>query len=206
MPKPIVCLGLTGSVATVKVVEILEEIDKRGWGVVVVVTESAKNFLKAEYKGQVVEKGLEEKLLEMNGTLYTDDDEWSTYKKVGADDVVHIELVKRCSLLCIAPLSANSLASITHGLATNLLMSVVRAWPYNIHPSFTVPTKPFIVAPAMNPVMWAQNVTHTQIAAIQASGAILVPPVEKRVACGDVGVGGLASPVTICEAIEAALK
>lgn len=61
------------------------------------------------------------------------------------DPVLHIELRRWADVLVLAPLSANTMAKVAHGLCDNLLTSVVRAWDY---------AKPMIVAPAMNTYMW----------------------------------------------------
>ncbi|KAJ8458025.1 hypothetical protein OPV22_030951 [Ensete ventricosum] len=109
--------------------------------------------------------------------LYTDDDEWSSWKKIG-DGVLHIELRKWADIMVIAPLSANTLAKIAGGLCDNLLTCIVRAWDYS---------KPIFVAPAMNTLMWNNPFTKRHLDAINELGVNLIPPVTKRLACGDYG-------------------
>ncbi len=62
--------------------------------------------------------------------LLSDADEWRGYASVGADPVLHIELRKWADVLVVAPLSANSLAKLAHGLADNLLTSTARCWEF----------------------------------------------------------------------------
>ncbi|KAA8542187.1 hypothetical protein F0562_023339 [Nyssa sinensis] len=62
--------------------------------------------------------------------LYTDEDEWSTWTKIG-DNVLHIELRRWADIMVIAPLSANTLGKIAGGLCDNLLTCIVRAWDYS---------------------------------------------------------------------------
>ncbi|CAA6659641.1 unnamed protein product [Spirodela intermedia] len=98
--------------------------------------------------------------------LYTDDDEWSTWSKIG-DSVLHIELRKWADLMVIAPLSANTLG------------------------------KPLFVAPAMNTFMWNNPFTERHLSLITELGISLIPPVTKRLACGDYGNGAMAEPSVI---------
>lgn len=121
-------------------------------------------------------------------TITTDMAETFDGYKLG-DPIDHIELRKWASCLVVAPLSANTMAKMTYGLCDNLLTNVYRAWDF---------TKPVIVAPAMNTFMWDNPITHEQIQTLRQRGLIIVPPVAKRLACGDVGVGAMASVEDIC--------
>lgn len=100
--------------------------------------------------------------------------------------MLHIELRKWADLLCVAPLSADFLAKIVNGLVNGLLGGVVRAWEND---------KKWIVAPAMNTAMWEKRITADHIkrlvAEIEPPPRVL-EPVEKRLACGDVGRGAMA--------------
>ena len=145
--------------------------------------------------------------------IWRDADEWSKYTSVGDDPVLHIELAKRNTLLLIAPLCANSLAAAALGLCGNLLGSVLRAWYYDLEPEFAAPlaarfgehavNRPVLVAPAMNSFMWHQRVTGVHLDTLLARGVQVVPPVSKKLACGDVGVGAMAE---VQDIIEAALR
>lgn len=119
--------------------------------------------------------------------LYTDEEEWATWKKIG-DPVLHIELRKWADVLVIAPLSANTLAKIAGGLCDNLLTCVVRAWNFS---------KPLLVAPAMNTLMWENPFTSRQVATLEELGVRIIPPVSKKLACGDVGSGAMAEPESV---------
>lgn len=81
-------------------------------------------------------------------------------------------------MFLIAPLSANTLAKISHGLCDNLLTSVARAWDYN---------KPMLIAPAMNTFMWDNPLTGEQLKKMESLGAMVISPVIKTLACGDTG-------------------
>jgi phosphopantothenoylcysteine decarboxylase len=95
----------------------------------------------------------------------------------------------------IAPLSANSLAKIANGLCDNLLTCVVRAWDFR---------KPLLVAPAMNTYMWESPFTEQHLGACRKLGVKVIAPVEKRLACGDVGNGGMAAPDVVADVVREA--
>ena len=120
-------------------------------------------------------------------------------------------------MLLIAPLDANTLAKLAVGLCDNCLTCVWRAWDA---------TKPVVLAPAMNTLMWENSFTkrHIRSLAVDAGAAHIpghltdlqliaqindrsktlriVPPIEKELACGDVGFGGLADVADIAAAVR----
>jgi phosphopantothenoylcysteine decarboxylase/phosphopantothenate--cysteine ligase len=111
------------------------------------------------------------------------------------DPLSHLELVRRCDALCVAPASANTIAKLAHGLADNLLTSAA-----------LVSTAPLIVAPAMNNHMYEHPATRVNLDALRRRGARIVDPVEGRLASkGEWGVGRLAEPSEILVAIEDAI-
>ncbi|CDJ41216.1 flavoprotein domain-containing protein, putative, partial [Eimeria tenella] len=141
------------------------------------------------------EKGLHFLPQPLRPLVRKDSQEWAAWKQRG-DPVLHIELRRWADLFLIAPLSANSLAKISSGLCDDLLSCVARAWSYS--------SKPLVAAPAMNTEMWQHPITSQQLQQLQHFGAKIVPPVAKRLICGDTGVGAMAEPHTIaCEALEA---
>jgi hypothetical protein len=133
--------------------------------------------------------------------LLSDAAEWSSYARVGADAVAHIELRAWADVLLVAPASAHTLAKLAGGLADNLLTSAARAWPF----AHGRVAKPLLVAPAMNDAMWAHPATAEHLGRLRAWGVRVVDPVEKRLACGDVGVGALADVRDIVRAVRDAL-
>ncbi|GLI71429.1 hypothetical protein VaNZ11_016643 [Volvox africanus] len=121
--------------------------------------------------------------------LPQDESEWRQWRAVG-DPVLHIELRRWADVLVVAPLSANTLAKMANGLADNLLTCVVRAWDF---------TRPLLVAPAMNTAMWTSPFTSRHLDTLTQLGAnvVVVPPISKRLACGDEGMGAMAAPEDI---------
>ncbi|ONK77693.1 uncharacterized protein A4U43_C02F9540 [Asparagus officinalis] len=180
--KPRVLLAASGSVAAIKFESLCRSFTE--WAEVkAVVTKSSLHFL-------------DQSSLPREVTLYTDDDEWTSWKKIG-DGVLHIELRKWADLMVIAPLSANTLAKIAGGLCDNLLTCIVRAWDYN---------KPLFVAPAMNTFMWNNPFTKLHLETIDKLGISVIPPITKRLACGDFGNGAMAEPSEIYTTVRLSLK
>jgi phosphopantothenoylcysteine decarboxylase / phosphopantothenate---cysteine ligase len=93
----------------------------------------------------------------------------------------------RADLLVIAPLTANSLAKLAAGLADNLVTEAALAH-----------RGPVLLAPAMNPRMWAHPATQANVEAVRARGAILVGPEEGDTAEGEWGLGRMSEPEEIC--------
>src|SRR2546427_8004792 len=92
----------------------------------------------------------------------------------------------RADLLVVAPLTANTLAKIASGLADNLVTEAALAH-----------RGPVLLAPAMNPRMWASPATQSNVGVLRARGALFVGPGEGETAEGEWGVGRLAEPEEI---------
>lgn len=171
MSRPRILWGLTGSVATIRAGALANQLLEVG-EVRAVVTRRARHFLEP---------------LPTTIPTFDDDDEWDSWKKLG-DEVLHIELRKWADVFLIAPVTADCLAKVSNGLSDTLLLSVARAWDFE---------KPFVLAPAMNTKMWEHPVTSEHLAKVANWGVQIVEPVAKKLACSDVGMGGLAPPETI---------
>lgn len=125
--------------------------------------------------------------------IILDQDEWKWAER--GDPVLHIELRDWADVFLIAPLSANSMAKLANGICDNLLTCIARAW------GFEAGGKPILVCPAMNPTMWHHPVTLTQLHILKEYGYHIIDPIEKKVICGDVGLGAMAEPATIVKAL-----
>lgn len=187
-----VLLGATGSVAAVRVPALVDAFRAAGHRVRVVATDPATYFFDPA---------------PLRDILTLDADEWPGERYTRGDPVRHIELRDWADLFVVAPLDANTLAKLAVGLCDNCLTCVWRAWPAG---------KPVVLAPAMNTVMWESRFTGRHLRAIaadfgaghipghlenepllaqinaRATGLRVAPPISKRLACGDVGVGAMA--------------
>ncbi len=179
MPTHIL-LGVTGSIAAYRSAELVSLARKRGHQVRVMMTEAATHFV-----GPTTFEALsgEAVLLDtFRGTTSTMD---------------HIEWAKWADILVIAPLSANTLAKLACGLADDALSTTTMALPRG---------RPAVLAPAMNTEMWEHPAVQRNLRWLEELGRYrIVAPVAKRLACGDVGVGGMEEPAHILDEVEAAL-
>jgi len=110
-------------------------------------------------------------------------------RRPAAEDV-YLHLT-RADLLVVAPCTANTLAKLAHGLADNVLTEAALAH-----------RGPILVAPAMNPRMWAHPATRTNAETLRARGVVLVGPDEGETAEGELGVGRMSEPDEIVRAAE----
>jgi phosphopantothenoylcysteine decarboxylase / phosphopantothenate---cysteine ligase len=92
----------------------------------------------------------------------------------------------RADLLVVAPLTANTLAKLAHGEADNLVAEAALAH-----------RGPVLLAPAMNPRMWAHTATQVNLETVRARGAVIVGPDEGETAEGEWGLGRMAEPEQI---------
>lgn len=207
--RPRVLIGFTGSVASIKAAELVASLTLLA-DVKVVVTAAAKHFLSVDALP----------LARPGEDVYGDEDEWREWRSVG-DPVVHIDLRRWADILLIAPLSANTLAKLANGLCDNLLTCVFRAW------DFSDQQKRVLLAPAMNTFMWESPFTRRHLETLLELGGSspresdrcwyaaagrggltgekatvrVIDPVEKVLACGDVGNGAMANVHTITEKV-----
>lgn len=119
---------------------------------------------------------------------------------------LYISRTDWADILLVAPLSAHTLAKISHGFCDDTVSCVVRAWDFGHGPR---PGKPLLLAPAMNTAMWEHPLTQTQLSTIQgfwnaarnscgqvggrANMVRIIEPQVKTLACGEIGNGALAS-------------
>jgi phosphopantothenoylcysteine decarboxylase/phosphopantothenate--cysteine ligase len=106
----------------------------------------------------------------------------------------HIDLAS-ASLLCIAPCTANVLAKAAHGMADDLLSTLVLSF-----------TGPILLAPAMNTQMWQKPAVQRNVTRLRDDGFLFVDPEAGWLSCRQQGVGRMADPACIFEAIQANLK
>src|SRR5438094_3901348 len=154
-----VLVGITGGVAAYKACDLVRLFVKGGHEVVPLVTPGAERFVKAE-------------------TFF------ALARQSPADDLyVHLT---RGDLLVVAPLTANTLAKLTHGEADNLVAEAALAH-----------RGPVLLAPAMNPRMWAHPATQANLETVRTRGATIVGPDEGEAAEGEWGLGRMAEPEQI---------
>jgi phosphopantothenoylcysteine decarboxylase/phosphopantothenate--cysteine ligase len=162
-----VLLGVTGGIAAYKACELTRLLVKAGHDVVPVVTPGAERFVSAETFRALARR------------------------PAGEGPYPHLE---RADALVIAPLTANTLAKLAHGLADNVLTEAALSH-----------RGPFLVAPAMNPRMWAHPATQENVAALRERDVEVVGPAAGDTAEGEQGVGRMAEPSEIFGRVQALL-
>jgi phosphopantothenoylcysteine decarboxylase/phosphopantothenate--cysteine ligase len=173
-----ILLGVTGSIAAYKAVDLASKLTQAGGIVDVILTEAASQFITPLTLQSVTGR-----------RAYTDADLW------GRDGhVQHIGLAHSADLLMIAPVSANTLARLAYGLADNLLCVTALA-----------ATCPLLLAPAMDGGMFAHPATQANLEILRKRGARIVGPVSGHLASGLSGIGRMAEPAELLGAARLAL-
>ncbi|MFY7881522.1 MAG: bifunctional phosphopantothenoylcysteine decarboxylase/phosphopantothenate--cysteine ligase CoaBC [Fimbriimonas sp.] len=159
-------LGVSGSIAAYRAADLARELMRNGFTVRVCLTDSAQKF---------VQPALFEALTG-NPCLIEAFDEPERGR------MAHIDWARQADIIIIAPATANTINKIAQGFADDMLSTITLAT-----------TKPIVIAPAMNPQMYANEVTQQSLEVLEARGAYIVEPEEGDVACGENGQGKLAS-------------
>ncbi len=170
-----IILGITGSIAAYKAAILASKLTQAGAKVDCILTEGATQFISPLTFQSVTGRA-----------AYTDQDLWS-----GQGHVVHIGLAHEADLLLIAPVSANTLAKLAHGIADNLLSVTALA-----------ATCPLVLAPAMDAGMYAHPATQQNVQVLKERGAEFIGPEPGHLASGLVGLGRFAEPETILSRVS----
>ena len=170
-----ILLGVTGSVAAYKAVELTRQLIRRGAEVQVVMTEAATRFLTP----------LTFETLSRQPVLL---DMWSLHY---ASRIGHIEATARADLFVIAPATARTLAKLALGLADDFLANI-----------YLASRCPVLVAPAMDSDMYQHAAVQENLARLRERGVHIVGPASGELASGMAGPGRLVEPSEIVEAIE----
>jgi len=163
---PVVLLGVTGSIAAHKAVDLASLLTKQGCAVHVIMTADAQRFVTP----------LPFKVLSRHPVVTDLYDETEGWKPT------HIELADAADLLLIAPATANVIAKLATGLADNALTCIALA----LNPQARV-----LIAPAMNGKMWLHPATRQNVATLTARGVEFIGPEEGLLSCGYEGIGRL---------------
>ena len=167
--KKNIVLGVTGSIAAHKAVDICSQLTKGGADVHVVMTKDAQEFIKP----------LPFKTLSRNPvitSLYDEEEDWCP---------AHISLADATDLILLAPATANIIAKLANGLADDALSCIVLA---------ANPEAKLVIAPALNGKMWQNDATQLNVQILKDRGVQFIGPEEGDLACGYEGLGRL-SPV-----------
>lgn len=169
---------LTGSVAGYKACDAISRLVQLGHRVRAVATESALRFVGvATLEGLTGERVLTQ-LFEPGAAME------------------HIHITRWADVVVVCPATANTLNRFAAGLADDLAGALFLAHDRS---------KPFLMAPAMNPAMWRHPATQESVAKLGKWGVRFISVGDGRMACGETGEGRLAEPADIVAGVEAAL-
>lgn len=168
-----IILGITGSIAAYKSIELAKLLIENGFDVRIVLTAQAENFVSLLTLRSLFPK-----------KIYVYKEQLSS-----EDEMLHITLAKQARIILIAPASANIIAKLAHGYADCLLTNLILASNAKVY-----------VAPAMNKVMWENPLVQRNIHMLRHMQ--ILGPVTGTQACGDDGAGRMLEPIDIVEYIK----
>ncbi|MFH2001103.1 MAG: flavoprotein [Planctomycetota bacterium] len=184
-----ILLGVTGGIAVYKSCDLVRLLVKAGHEVRVIMTEHAREFVTPLTFEVLSRNPVPEGMFGPRSVSY----------HAGGAVVDHVEAAVWCDLFAIAPATANIIGKLASGIADDLLTTVALAVPVST---------PALLAPAMNTRMWENPILQKNLKILSTGKEALykvVPPVAKELACGETGVGALASPEDIFNTITAML-
>jgi phosphopantothenoylcysteine decarboxylase/phosphopantothenate--cysteine ligase len=174
MPSELI-VGVSGGIAAYKTAALVSSLVQRGHGVSVVMTRAARKFV-----GPATFRALTGRPVAID-----------VFERARFPLGAHIELAEKAHLFCIAPASANVIAKAAHGLADDLLSTLLLSFD-----------GPILFAPAMNIAMWEKKSVQRNIATLRSDGCDFVGPQEGWQSCRRSGMGRMAEPADIQTAIE----
>ncbi len=170
-----VLLGITGGIAAYKMANVASALHKAGAKVHVIMTENATKFITPLT------------FETLTGSKCMVD----TFDREFEFDVRHISVAKEADVILIAPATADIIAKMAHGIADDMLTTVVLAAKCRK-----------LVSPSMNTAMLENPVTQDNIALLRKYGFTIIDSASGYLACGDTGSGKLPEPEVLCQWIE----
>ncbi|EXL09632.1 bifunctional phosphopantothenoylcysteine decarboxylase/phosphopantothenate--cysteine ligase CoaBC [Aquamicrobium defluvii] len=175
-----ILLIIGGGIAAYKTLDLIRRLRERGAAVRPVMTQAAQQFITPLAVGALAADH-----------VFTD-----LFDRQDEQDVGHIRLSREADLVVVAPATADLMAKLANGLASDLASAVLLATD-----------KPVLIAPAMNPKMWSHPATRRNRETLARDGVAFVGPARGEMAeSGEAGEGRMAEPLEIVAAIEALLE
>ncbi len=170
-----VLLGITGSVAAYKAPDLIKALKEEGASVSVVMTDASSHFV-TPLTLEIASGG-------------------KVFRGLFDEPMAHIALAREADLMLLAPATANLIGKFASGIADDLLSTLLMAFRGTV-----------IIAPAMNWRMYENPVLQKNLGYLKKSlGVVEVPPETGKLACGEEGMGRMASIEKIVEAAVDAL-
>ncbi|MFC1730412.1 bifunctional phosphopantothenoylcysteine decarboxylase/phosphopantothenate--cysteine ligase CoaBC [candidate division KSB1 bacterium] len=171
-----ILVGITGGIAAYKTCYLIRMIKKKGGEVKTVLTRSGEKFVTVTTLEAISEEPVAKDL----------------FDPVPARTIQHIDLARWPDCFVVAPATANIIAKAAHGIADDLLSTVIVSYPGKI-----------LFAPSMNDVMWKNPQTQDNVKRLRELNHRIIHPDEGDLACDTVGIGRMAEPEAIEKEIAA---
>ncbi|HEV7874524.1 MAG TPA: bifunctional phosphopantothenoylcysteine decarboxylase/phosphopantothenate--cysteine ligase CoaBC [Enterovirga sp.] len=170
-----ILLVIGGGIAAYKALDLIRRLRERGAEVRCILTAGAQHFVTPLAAAAL-----------SGSPAHTD-----LFDRADEAEIGHIRLARDADAVVVAPASASLMARMAHGTAHDLAATVLLAT-----------TRPILIAPAMNPTMWAHPATVRNLATLKADGVAVVGPNSGRMAEPEEGPGRMAEPTEIADALE----
>lgn len=177
--KQEIVVGVTGSIAAFKAAQLVSDLVKDGYGVTVIMTECAKEFIRPLTFASLTQR-------DVVSNMFRGSRQWRAE---------HIALADSAQLLVIAPATAKVVAKLAAGIADDMLTCTALTMGSSI-----------ILAPAMNERMYENPIFQENLEKLRKHGMTIIEPEVGRLACGDYGKGRMADLEKIKAAIRRALE
>ena len=171
-----ILLIISGGIAAYKSLDLIRRMRERGASVTPVMTQAASEFVTPLSVSALAGVQVYQDLFDLTAET----------------DMGHIQLSRSADLIVVAPASADLMAKMANGLATDLASTLLLATD-----------TPVLIAPAMNVRMWDHPATQRNLAQLIADGVHIVGPNPGDMACGEYGPGRMSEPMEIIDAIAA---
>ena len=174
-----VLLIITGGIAAYKALDLSRRLMERGISVTGVMSKGAQEFITPlSVSALTGEK------------VYTD-----LFSLTDEAEMGHIRLARETDMVLVAPATAHFIAKMAHGMADCLASTICLAT-----------SAPVMIAPAMNPQMWAHPALQHNLTTLAQRGVEIISPAIGDTACGEVGAGRLEEPIIIAEQVSARVR
>ena len=171
-------LGVTGSIACYKAIDLASKLTQSGASVDVILTRGAREFITALAFSSITHRPVSEDMFDPKSELSID----------------HVAVAERVDLIVVAPATAHTIAKLAHGLADDALTATILATG-----------APVLVAPAMDAHMYGNLATQENVRTLQRRGVTIVGPATGRLASGLVGKGRMVETAELMGWITLAL-
>ena len=175
-----IIIGVTGSIACYKALDVIRDLCKVGVSVEVIMTKEAEEFIRPVLFQAISGNKV------ITADLFKLPEEW---------DVTHISLAEKADLVLIVPATANIIGKLANGICDDMLTCTICA-----------AKAPVLFAPAMNEGMYKNKIVQGNIAKLKKSGYYFTGPVKGRLACEREGIGHIQDTEIIINEVKRLLK